>query len=89
VKSSYRIEYNKELFEQLRILRKTMADKADVPPFVVFSDKALMEMAAVMPTDTQEFLSIHGVGAHKLDKYGTDFMEEIKAFKSTHSFFSE
>lgn len=89
VKSSYRIEYNKELFEQLRILRKTMADKADVPPFVVFSDKALMEMAAVMPTDTQKFLSIHGVGAHKLDKYGTDFMEEIKAFKSTHSFFSE
>jgi ATP-dependent DNA helicase RecQ len=52
-----------------------------VPPFVIFSDASLAGMAAYLPTDEQAFLAIHGVGAHKLERYGAEFMAEIKRFK--------
>ncbi len=80
-KSAHHIEYNKNLFGRLRTIRKDLADEADVPPFVIFSDRSLMEMAASMPIENIEFLSIHGVGAHKLEKYGIHFLDEIRAFK--------
>jgi ATP-dependent DNA helicase RecQ len=74
-------EYDHELFDRLRRVRKSLADAAGVPPFVIFSDASLAGMAAYLPTDEQAFLAIHGVGAHKLERYGAEFMAEIKRFK--------
>lgn len=68
------------LFEQLRVLRKEIADNAQVPPFVVFSDKSLIDMATRKPASASDFLSINGVGQHKLTQYGEQFMQVIKAF---------
>lgn len=71
---------NEELFQKLRVLRKTLADKANVPPYVVFSDVSLFEMASHFPKTPEEFLLIKGVGQHKLTLYGEAFMQEIAAY---------
>jgi len=65
------------LFDRLRVLRKQIADSANVPPFVVFSDATLLEMASSKPRDERELLSITGVGEHKLRKYGASFLSVI------------
>jgi len=74
------LEYDQELFNQLRIVRKKIAERDGVPPYVVFGDASLAEMAAVLPTDSDTFLQINGVGKAKLHRYGHEFMEEIIAF---------
>ena len=76
------LDYDQELFERLRILRKSLADTAGVPPFVVFSDASLAEMAATLPADNEAFQTIHGVGASKLQKYGPDFLNEINKYRN-------
>ncbi|MFS0574914.1 DNA helicase RecQ [Sporosarcina sp. 179-K 3D1 HS] len=68
------------LFEQLRGLRRNLAQEAGVPPFVVFSDKTLQDMAAKMPQTEQAFLDVNGVGEAKLERYGEAFMNEIKSY---------
>jgi len=67
-----------ELFEQLRALRRQLADKQQVPPFVIFNDKSLQEMCLFMPQNKDQFLMINGVGNSKLEKYGELFMREIQ-----------
>lgn len=74
------IDYDTTLFEQLRQLRKRLADAASVPPFVVFSDASLAEMAAHKPKTQGAFLAINGVGARKLESYGDDFMQVIREY---------
>lgn len=69
--------YDKALFEKLRQLRKRLADEAQVPPFVIFSDASLIEMAIHKPTTKSAFLAINGVGQHKLSRYGAAFIQEI------------
>lgn len=68
------------LFERLRILRKQIADEANVPPYVVFSDSTLQEMAAEKPANRIAMLSISGVGSLKYEKYGDAFINEIISF---------
>jgi ATP-dependent DNA helicase RecQ len=68
------------LFEQLRTLRKRLADDQGVPPYVVFSDATLREMAAYQPSTLTEFRDIGGVGDVKLERYGAPFLEAIAAF---------
>jgi hypothetical protein len=70
--------YDEELFEKLRQLRAEIARAASVPPYVVFHDKHLKEMAARKPGNEQEFLQISGVGSNKLKKYGEKFLRVIK-----------
>jgi len=70
-------EYDIFLFEKLRALRKQLADMNKVPPFVIFGDVALREMARYLPSDKENFLRIQGVGAQKLENYGNDFLEAI------------
>lgn len=70
------------LFNQLRALRMKLAQEAGVPPFVVFSDKTLRDMASKMPVSEDAFLEVNGVGAAKLERYGEAFMEEIKSFST-------
>ncbi|WP_321389594.1 DNA helicase RecQ [uncultured Desulfuromusa sp.] len=74
------LEYDQELFNQLRILRKQIADRDEVPPYVVFGDASLAEMAASLPTDPETFLQINGVGQAKLQRYGHEFIAEIISF---------
>ncbi len=76
------IDYDPSLFEQLRALRKQLADREGVPPFVIFSDVSLAEMAALAPKTEDELLGIHGVGKHKLKRYGPHFLDEIRRFAS-------
>ena len=70
--------YDGALFQELRELRKQIADEQQVPPYVVFPDATLAEMAAQMPKDKWELLKITGVGQHKLARYGDAFLRVIK-----------
>jgi ATP-dependent DNA helicase RecQ len=74
------IEYNHALFAILRQKRKEMADEAKIPPYVIFSDKTLIEMAAYYPQSSESMLNISGVGQAKAEKYGEAFLSVIKAF---------
>jgi ATP-dependent DNA helicase RecQ len=66
------------LFEALRKLRREIADSEEVPPYVVFSDKTLLAMCERKPSNRAEFLSVPGVGAAKLEKYGARFLAAIR-----------
>ena len=68
-----------ELFTKLRDLRRRIAEAQQVPPYVVFGDVSLQQMAAEQPTTLDAFARIKGVGAHKLEKYGPTFVEAIAA----------
>ncbi len=71
---------DKKLMEMLRDLRKKVAKKLDVPPFVVFQDPSLQDMAIKYPITIQELGNVHGVGDGKAKKYGKDFVSLIKAY---------
>jgi len=73
-------QYDNELFELLRKKRKIIADNNDVAPFVVFSDKTLIQMAALYPQTEKQMLEISGVGIAKLEKYGAPFLSVIKSY---------
>ncbi len=75
------LDYSRELFAKLREVRKRIAEQAQVPPFVVFGDTSLQEMAYYFPRDREEFSRITGVGAAKLEKYGKIFIDEINEFR--------
>lgn len=68
------------MFEKLRILRKKIADSISLPPYVVFSDASLSEMAQKRPTSEAQMKAISGVGAEKFRRYGEAFMREIRDF---------
>ena len=72
--------YDRELFERLRLLRKQLADEQGVPPFVVFGDLALRQMALHLPQSEENFSRISGVGEEKLRRYGQIFMEVIQTY---------
>jgi ATP-dependent DNA helicase RecQ len=65
------------MFDVLRVRRKRLADEAGVPPYVIFGDATLAEMATKLPTDEAAMLKINGVGKHKLKRFGNDFIDEI------------
>ncbi len=74
------MEHDHGLFERLRVLRKKLADEEGVPPFVIFSDASLAQMAAGLPVTNEELHLIHGVGDYKLKRYGPHFLHEIRRF---------
>lgn len=69
-----------ELFERLRVLRKAIADEKQVPPYVIFADSTLLEMAEEKPTNRLAMLAITGVGMVKFENYGHAFINEIIRF---------
>jgi ATP-dependent DNA helicase RecQ len=79
-KKSYANAYDEELFEVLRKLRKGLADKNGVPPYVVFHDRTLAEMATYLPTNGEDFKKLSGVGNRKLNKYGKTFIKAISDY---------
>ena len=71
-----------ELFEALRSLRKELATKEKLPPYMIFSDATLTQMATDKPTDLELMKNIRGVGEFKLQKYGEEFLTVIKSYIS-------
>ncbi|MGB0835946.1 MAG: DNA helicase RecQ [Psychrobium sp.] len=74
-------DYDEVLFAKLRTLRKTIADDQGVPPYVVFSDASLAEMAEQQPQTPFELLRVNGVGERKLEKFGDDFLALIREYQ--------
>lgn len=69
-----------DLFEILRKLRLEIAKEESTPPYIIFSDKTLIDMCVKKPSDEEEMLNVSGVGANKLKKYGQRFLQEIQKF---------
>jgi len=72
--------YDEILFDRLRALRKRLADAQGVPPYIVFGDASLTQMARDRPLDAEALLGVVGVGQHKLERYGTDFLDAIAEY---------
>ena len=72
--------FDVSLFERLRIVRKRLAEANKVPPYIIFSDKTLHEMSRQYPVTSAAIRRVHGVGDVKLERYGDDFIAEIKAY---------
>jgi ATP-dependent DNA helicase RecQ len=79
-KASIESDYDKSLFSLLRNKRKELADAAGVPPYVIFSDKTLVEMAAYFPQARDSLLNISGVGKVKYERYGAAFLAIIREY---------
>jgi ATP-dependent DNA helicase RecQ len=75
---TYGGNYDRKLFAKLRKLRKSLADDNNVPPYVVFNDTTLLEMAEHLPVSPGDLLDITGVGQRKLEKFGRPFMNMIR-----------
>ncbi|CAK9886410.1 MAG: ATP-dependent DNA helicase RecQ [Candidatus Erwinia impunctatus] len=71
--------YDRHLFARLRKLRKAIADEENIPPYVVFNDATLIEMAEQLPDTNAALLSVNGVGQRKLERFGQAFLTVIRA----------
>ena len=78
------IACDEALFERLRQLRKRLADEQAVPPYIIFSDVSLRQMARDFPANESEFARISGVGERKLREFGAVFLAEIVTHLQTH-----
>ena len=80
-KASVEIEaVDQPLWEALRSLRKELSDLAGVPAYIVFNDSTLADMIALKPRDKSEMANVSGVGKHKLEQYGDDFLDIIRDY---------
>lgn len=73
--------FDEALFEQLRKLRLNLAREQGIAPFMIFSDKTLKNMCQSMPTNSEEFLAVSGVGKVKLEQYGEKFISKIEQYQ--------
>jgi len=76
-KQQIELESDQKLFEKLKALRRTLATKAGVPPYLIFADNTLVELSAYIPTSREDLLRITGFGEVKLKRYGDVFLNEI------------
>ncbi len=83
--SKTEVKYNHALFALLRRKRKELADALEVPPYVIFSDRTLVEMCAYYPQSPESLLNISGVGQIKLEKFGEPFLEVIRNYCQKHN----
>ncbi|MCX6736067.1 MAG: RecQ family ATP-dependent DNA helicase [Candidatus Parcubacteria bacterium] len=78
------VEYDTALFDELRAVRKQQAENLGVPPYIVFGDKTLREMAIHYPQTETAFLEISGVGHQKLEQFGEPFISAICQYVESH-----
>ncbi|MDL4842052.1 DNA helicase RecQ [Aquibacillus rhizosphaerae] len=86
VKQAESTNYEQELFEELRKLRKQVADQEKVPPYVLFSDTTLKEMCRFFPTTKEAMLGIKGVGMKKFDQYGQLLLNAISEWTEKNNY---
>jgi len=72
--------YDEKLFEILKTLRKKIAKEKDLPPYVIFQDPSLEEMATTYPTNKEELAQVNGVGMGKVNKFGEEFIDVIQKY---------
>ena len=72
--------YDAKLFEILKNLRKKIAKEKDLPPYVIFQDPSLEEMATTYPTSSEDLAQVNGVGMGKVNKFGKEFIEAIQKY---------
>ncbi len=72
--------YDEKLFEILKTLRKRIAKERDLPPYVIFQDPSLEEMATTYPTNQEELAQVNGVGMGKVNKFGDEFIDAIQKY---------
>lgn len=84
LKSSHEWDYDRELFKELVLLRRKWAADTNVPAFVVFGDRVLIEMAVHYPTSQEAMLALNGIGPAKWEKYGESFLNTIQAYCLKH-----
>jgi len=77
--------YDEDLYEELRSLRTDIAQEIGKPPFIVFTDRSLIDMAAKYPLTEEAFLDINGVGDVKLQAYGEMFLSRINQYVESHN----
>lgn len=77
--------YDEGLFTLLRELRKSIADKKRVPPFIIFGDRTLQEMATYYPQSASSLANIFGIGAQKLKSFGPLFLTCISKYAADHN----
>src|SRR5699024_1523551 len=75
-------DYQVELFNRLRQLRKQLADEKNLPPYVLFSDATLKELSRYLPDTKEDMLTIKGVGEKKYEQYGAAFLDTIVAWRA-------
>ena len=78
------LEYERDLFEQLRALRAKLAEEREVPPYVIFHDRTLIEMAAYFPCTAEALGRIYGVGERKLEQYAQHVLPVVQAYCREH-----
>jgi ATP-dependent DNA helicase RecQ len=78
-------ETNAAIFEALRKVRKQIAEKENLPPYLIFHDKTLREMASRLPGTMKQMLDISGISENKFDKYGQEFLDVIRTFHTTET----
>ncbi len=78
--SAEEMEYDTALFALLKNKRKELADAAGVPPYIIFSDKTLVQMATYFPQDRDRLLNMSGMGKVKYERYGMDFLTVIQEY---------
>ncbi|GGD01452.1 DNA helicase RecQ [Pontibacillus salipaludis] len=83
-KAHQEIDVNEDLFENLRMLRKRLAEEHKIPPYVVFSDATLKELCQAKPQTKSEMLQVKGVGEKKYEQYGVLFLEALQ--EETHQY---
>jgi len=77
-KVTYFDDYDVDMYDKLRDLRKEIASEKGIPPYIVFSDKTLKDLSNKQPQDKQEMLEIHGIGEVKFERYGDAFLELLQ-----------
>ncbi len=82
--SDENLEYDQGIFEVLRRLRIKMAEEEGVPPYVVFSDRTLRQIAAYQPANETEFGALHGIGKAKVERYAARFLLELQEYLGEH-----
>lgn len=80
---------NEDLFAELRTLRREIAERENVPPYVIFSDATLMELSTYLPHSKEELNQVSGFGAFKIEKYGEIFLPAILNYCNVHQLSSK
>ena len=78
-KFNFKDDRSREIFESLRKKRFELAKEQNIPPYLIFHDKTLLDIAETRPSNLDEFSNISGVGISKLDKYGSIFLDLLRS----------